>query len=73
MKLSEITHSDYLHVSEIFSEGRTGKEMNIGYDGSMTQEEFSRAEEIIIIVLGEIRKIAKDNEQGKDKKGKQDA
>ena len=64
MKLSEITHSDYLHISDICSEGQTGKEMNIGCDGSMTQDEFSRAEEVIDIFLSEIRKIAKDNEQG---------
>ena len=68
MKLSEITHSDYLHVLEIFSEGQAGIETNVDKNGSMTEAEFYRAEEIISIVLGEIRKIVKDNEQGKNEK-----
>ena len=73
MKLSEITDNDYGHILEICTEGQMGIEMNAGKSGRMTQEEFARAEEVIDIFLSEIRKIAKDNEQGKDKKGKQDA
>jgi len=73
MKLSEITDNDYGHILEICTEGQMGIEMNTGKSGGMTQEEFARAEEVIDIFLSEIRKIAKDNEQGKDKKGKQDA
>ena len=68
MKLSEITHSDYLHVLEICSEGQSGIEMNVDKNGSMTEAEFYRAEEIISICLYEIKKIAKKNKQGKSEK-----
>ena len=68
MKLSEITHSDYLHVLEICSEGQAGIEMNADKNGSMTEAEFWRAEEIISICLYEIKKIAKKNKQGKSEK-----
>ena len=68
MKLSEITHSDYLHVLQIFSEGQSGIELNVDLDGEMTEAEFYRAEEIIRICLYEIKKIAKKNKQGKSEK-----
>ena len=68
MKLSEIREKDIRNISEIFGNGQLGYEDNAGKTGCMTMEEIIRADEIMSIVRRNIRKIIKDNEQGKNEK-----
>jgi hypothetical protein len=68
MKLSEITEKDIQNMSEIFGNGQLGYEDNAGVDGCMTMEEIIRADEIMSIVRRNIKRIIKENKQGKNEK-----
>lgn len=62
MKIKDITRKDWENVLTVISEGLAGHELNIDKNGSMTQDEFTRTEEITDIFIQDLLTIVKKNE-----------
>ena len=57
MKLSDLTIKDVRHIGEIISEGCEGVIQNIGLNGQMTEEEYFRAECVLLSFQSELRNL----------------